>query len=69
MIRSYTIFDDNGVAVVRPGLTRQVPDIFEQDRTIKRVEVYQRREDQSIWDKEYVKTFYAKDFKLEKTNG
>ena len=38
-------------------------EIFKQDRTIKRIEVYRRGDNESMWDEKRIHTFHAKDYK------
>ena len=71
MKTTYRLFDYEGTAVARPGLdspsvlnvTIHAESIFKHDRTIKRVEVFIREDDASMWDEERVGIYYAKDFK------
>ncbi len=64
MILSYRIFDYAGTALTLPLLDMMnLRILFEENREVKRVEVYERAENQTIWDETYLTTYYSKDFK------
>ena len=65
MIKSYRFFDYSGTALAKPYIYSDISDlkqIFKEDRNIKRVEVYERKENQSIFEETYLLTYHAKDF-------
>jgi len=64
MQTNYKVFGYNGEAliVLRSELA-DVPAFFKKNPEVKRVEVYEREDNQSLWDEKLVKTHHAKEFK------
>ena len=63
MVRSFRVFDYSGTALALPAVNFGVLDeFFRAYPEVKRVELYERTEEESIWDEKLIKTYHAKDF-------
>lgn len=63
MKRSYRAFDRRGDCILSSnGMNyNNINQLFEVNPEVTRVEVFERRDYESIWEEKYITTYYKKD--------